>query len=115
MVIFGLAAYLLPFILLFPNTAKTLSTAFSSSGSSSGKQTGKAAGNDLEKVRAMNSVRSLPEVLIAEHGEQLVRQRFEGDTAVYFDESRNEVLITNAIVYETWAGTNIGNVRWIRK
>lgn len=114
-VIFGLAAYLLPFILLFPNTAKTLSTAFSSSGSSSGKQTGKAAGNDLEKVRAMNSVRSLPEVLIAENGEQLVRQRFEGDTAVYFDESRNEVLITNAIVYETWAGTNIGNVRWIRK
>ncbi|MDD7113231.1 MAG: hypothetical protein PUH88_02000 [Lachnospiraceae bacterium] len=112
-VAFGLVAYLLPFVLLFPNTAKTLSSAFGSIEKSIGEKERKVVpSDDLEEYKRLNSIHSLPEFIYTEDGKLLSRQWIDGDIAVYFDEDRREVIITGVVMYGNSAGTNIGNVHW---
>lgn len=121
-VVFGLIAYLLPVVLLFPNTVKTFnSLAEEASRASRTRESSYDLQKDIERtrenLRSRRSVSSLPAVIYDENNRRLIRQSLslDGETAIYFDEDRNEVIITGVSVYETWAGTNIGNVHWYGK
>lgn len=111
-VAFGMVAVLLPFILLFPNTARVLTSGVGASSGSSGRGTlGNEGPDAMERYKASRSVQSLPAVIYLER-EQLTRQSLDGYSAVYYDESRNEYVITSVSISENSAFTNIGYVHW---
>ena len=107
-----MVAVLLPFILLFPNTARVLTSGVGASSGSSGRGTlGNEGPDAMERYKASRSVQSLPAVIYLER-EQLTRQSLDGYSAVYYDESRNEYVITSVSISENSAFTNIGYVHW---
>lgn len=111
-VAFGMVAVLLPFVLLFPNTARVITSGFYAPSKSSGSANAGADGEDaMERFRKSQSVRTLPAVVYL-NGEQLTRQSLDGDSAVYYDESRREYVITSVSIHGNSAETNIGYVNW---
>ena len=109
-VAFGMIAVLLPFVLLFPNTARVLTSGLDSP-SGSGNKPGSDGPDAMERYQTSQSVRFLPAVIYLDR-EQLTRQSLDGNSAVYYDESRNEYVITSVSISGNSASTNIGYVHW---
>ena len=108
---FGMIACLLPFVLLFPNTAKVLTSGVDSPSKSSSGSAAPSGPNALDRLQASRSVASLPYVIYLD-GEQLNKQSGDQYSARYCDMDGNEYVITSVSISGNSASTNIGYVRW---